>query len=225
MDQIHSHFSESVLDYDTVADKVVMRNDELHERLIGSVALDGSKELNILDLGCGTGHGISLLLTKFPNAKITGVDFCDRMIENAREKLKNSLKRVRLRGDDFRKMEFGEKYDAVVSAIAIHNVTHEEKNELFGKIYTSLNDGGVFVNGDFVGGETSEMDEQCKNVYQEFLKENLRGGELEAWLRHASEEDMPLALSKQYHMLRNHGFRGIKLVWQFNNEAVYIAEK
>ncbi len=225
MAEVHSHFSESVLDYDTVADKVVMRNGELHEHLVGSVALDGNGELNILDLGCGTGHGMSLLLDKFPNAKITGVDFCNRMIETAQEKLASSLTRIRLRGEDFRKMEFDERNDAVVSAIAIHNITHEQKNELFGKIYASLDDGGVFVNGDFVEGETAEMDAQYRDTYRKFLENNLDGKELEAWLRHAFEEDMPLALSEQYQMLRSHGFRKINLVWQFNNEAVYVAQK
>ena len=48
---------------------------------------------------------------------------------------------------------------------------------------------------------------------------------LKVWLRHAFEEDRPLALSQQFKLLKNLGFRELKLLWQFNNEVTYLAEK
>jgi len=87
---IYEHFKKNVDDYDYVADKVVMKNDELHDKLVDSVHYDTNQELNILDLGSGTGHGMSLMLQKFPNARITGIDFSHNMIRGAQEKLKYS---------------------------------------------------------------------------------------------------------------------------------------
>lgn len=225
MNAIFTHFTETVDDYDTVADKVVMKDDELHNCLVNSIPFDENKELNILDLGCGTGHGMLLMLEKFPNAKITGVDFSNKMVLASKEKLKDFSDRINLIEKDFNKMEFDKGYDVIVSAIAIHNSTHEQKRELFKKIFDSLNKGGVFINGDFIEGESSDLEEQYKSIYGVFLEKNLSGNELKVWLKHAFEEDMPMKFSEQYKILKEIGFKEIFLLWQFNKEAVYVAKK
>jgi tRNA (cmo5U34)-methyltransferase len=225
MNAIFTHFSETVDDYDTVADKVVMKDDELHNYLVNSISFDSNKELNILDLGCGTGHGMLLMLEKFPNSKITGIDFSNKMILASKEKLKDFSDRIKLLEKDFNEIEFNEKYDAIVSAIAIHNSSHEQKIRLFKKIFDSLNENGIFINADFIQGESSELEIQYKNIYKTFLKKNLSGDELKVWLRHAFEEDMPMKLSEQFKILREIGFKEIELIWQFNNEVIYKIKK
>ena len=225
MADIYAHFSKTVNDYDIVADKVVMKNNELHDALVNAIAFAADKELNVLDLGCGTGHGLQLILEKFSNAQVTGVDFSPRMIAKSQKKLEKYGERVKLIEKDFNEMEFNEKYDVIVSALAIHNSSHQQKEALFKKIFQALNKDGIFINGDFVEGETSELNEQYRAVYKNFLENNLTGEQLKVWLRHAFEEDRPLALSQQFKLLKNLGFRELKLLWQFNNEVTYLAEK
>lgn len=224
-DTIYSHFSKTVDDYDTVSDKVVMKNDELHEQLIQAIPFPAEKPLRILDLGCGTGHGMLLVLNRFPRAHVTGVDFSPLMIEKSRKNLQAFANRVTLVEHNFNTLAFPETYDVVISAIAIHNSTHEQKDALFKKIFLSLKEDGVFINGDFIEGESFEINQQYRHVYRKYLEENLDGNELRVWLKHAFEEDMPLALSRQFGFLKTHGFRHITLLWQFNNEAVYTAKK
>lgn len=225
MNIIYTHFSEIVSDYDDVADKVVMKNDELHNCLVDSIPFDKDKELNILALGCGTGHEMLLALEKFPKAKLTGVDFSNKMISNSKEKLKSFSDRVKLIEKDFNEMEFDEKYDVIISAVAIHNSTHELKAKLFKKIFDSLTEDGIFINGDFIEGESSELEEQYKNIYKTFIEKNLSGDKLKVWLRHSFEEDMPMKLLEQFKILKEIGFKNTKLIWQFNKEAIYITEK
>ena len=54
---IFDHFSKTVDDYDTVCCRVVMKNEELHKTLVDAIPFDTEKEIRIMDLGCGTGHG------------------------------------------------------------------------------------------------------------------------------------------------------------------------
>lgn len=195
MDKILSHFSETVDDYDTVADKVVFKNEELHIKLVNAIPFKRDEKLNILDLGCGTGHGMKLVAELFPNSIITGIDFSPKIISKAKEKLLEFSKRVKLIEADFNEISF-ENYDVIISAIAIHNSTHTQKENLFNKIFNSLNRGGVFINADFFEDEPKEDNEHNQKQYEVFLRDNLSGNELKVWLKHAFEEDMPMSLSK-----------------------------
>jgi len=47
---IFTHFSKTINDYDTVANKVVMKNDEFHNFLSSAIPFDVNKNLKILDL-------------------------------------------------------------------------------------------------------------------------------------------------------------------------------
>ncbi|MFA5947508.1 MAG: methyltransferase domain-containing protein [Candidatus Gracilibacteria bacterium] len=225
MDKIRIHFSKTVNDYDTVVDKVVFKNDELHRELINAISFDKDKELNILDLGCGTGHGMKIAAERFAKAKLTGIDFSPIMIEKAKNNLLFFSKRVQLLELDFNDYKFDQKYDVIISAIAIHNCTHDEKRKLFKKIFDSLNEGGLFINADFYEHDSANLNDELKNIYRNFLKQNLKGDELDVWLKHAFEEDMPMTLSQQSSVLQEIGFSGFKLIWMFNNEAVYVAGK
>lgn len=225
MDDIKIHFTKTVGDYDTVADNVVFKNDELHEFLIDALDFEIERELKILDLGCGTGHGMGLIARKFPNAKIVGMDFSARMIEKAAVRLAEFGQRMQLIEGDFTEKDFLKGYDAIVSAVAIHNCTHEKKSALFAKIFDSLNDGGIFVNGDFYEHESPLMNQRLQALYRRFLEKNLSGEELQVWLRHAFEEDMPMKLSQQFQILENCGFNRMEIKWLYNNEAVYVAKK
>ena len=223
--RIFSHFSETVGDYDTVAEKVVWKNNEVHEHLVKALDFGKNEKLKFLDLGCGTGHGMSLILKEFPNSKIIGIDFSERMTEKARENLSQFEGRFELETLDFNDWEFLEGFDAVVSAIAIHNSTHEQNEKLFGKVFACLKSQGLFINGDFVEGETPEENQKFRQDYKTFLEKNLQGNELKAWLKHAFEQDNPLKLSRQFAMLEKAGFKELKQLWQFNNEALYSARK
>lgn len=221
MKEIKTHFSKRVDDYDTVADNVVFKNNELHNELVKAISFDKNKELNILDLGCGTGHGMNLIASSF----LTGIDFSPIMIKKAKNKLLPFSNRINLLEIDFNDYKFDQKFDVIVSAIAIHNVTHEEKKNLFERIFNSLNNNGLFINADFYKHELKIVNDEIKTIYKNFLERNLSGGELKIWLKHVFKEDMPMTLTEQSSVLKNVGFNKFELLWIFNNEAVYVANK
>lgn len=224
-DTIFEHFARTVADYDTVADKVVMKNSELQNAILGAIPFNHDRVLRVLDLGSGTGFGSGLILKKFPGATVTGVDFSLRMNEKAQVNLREFGSRFGVVEKNITTMDFGSGWDVVVSGVTIHNITNDEKRILFQKIFGALVYGGVFVNGDFIAGETSHLDAQYRLIYRKYMENRLKGEELQVWLRHAFQEDMPMKLSKHFSYLHEVGFSEVYLLWQFNNEAVYAARK
>lgn len=220
MDKIKDHFSKTVGDYDTVADKVVFKNDEIHAELVRAIPYDKDAEFSVLDIGCGTGHGIELIAESYPNAHITGIDFSFRMIQKAGQNLAK-YSNITLLFADVNKFHFKQS-DVIVSAFAIHNSNHDQQRALFKKIYDSSE---VFINADFYEHECAHMDNDLCRIYRSYLEENLSGEELEVWLRHAFDEDMPMTLTEQSSILKNAGFSSFELKWLFNNQAVYVAKK
>jgi len=217
-------FSKTVDDYDTVDDKVVFKNKELHERLLSAIDIYKEVPLNILDLWSWTWHAIKLILEKFEKSHITGIDFSKKMIQKCMTNIWRT-DRVNIIEWDFTKVDFQWQYDIIFSVVSIHNCTDDEKIELFKKIYKSLKDGGIFINADFFKHEVEKLDDKMKCNYKKFLESNLEWEELEAWLYHAFEQDMPMKLSTQFDLLEEIGFQDLSLEWMHNNEAVYVAKK
>lgn len=222
--KIKKHFSSDIVDYDTADEYVVPKNEELHDTIVELIPFEEDKGIVVLDLGVGTGNG-ALKILKYPNSFITGIDFCPKMLSRAKEKLKRFGNRVELIEADFTKIPFPRKYDVIISAVTIHNETDEAKRRLFKKIYNSLFDGGIFINGDFFRPEAQHLYEKFNKFYESYMRRYLSGEELERWLVHAFEEDLPAKLTDQFEWLKEAGFRELGVVWQYYNLAVYYAVK
>lgn len=48
-------------------------------------------------------------------------------------------------------------FDAVVSALAIHHLSDEEKKDLYARIFHALNPGGIFINAEQVAGSSNRL--------------------------------------------------------------------
>jgi len=81
--------------------------------LLGAWAEGGSK---ILDVGTGTGLVALMMAQRFPDASVVGIDICDEAVEEAVCNVQQSpfCDRVSIKKKDFKTIECGEKYDAVV---------------------------------------------------------------------------------------------------------------
>lgn len=224
-EKIKKHFNSKEIDYDVCAENVVPRNEELHNVIVDTIHFDRNSKIKILDLGVGTGLGAWKILSEFPNAKLTGIDFSSKMLKRCRERLSIFKKRVLLIESDFNKINFTEKYDVIISAVAIHNSKPEQQPELILKIYESLNDGGIFINGDFIRSDSEHINIKLREFYEGYLREKLKGVELEKWLHHAFEEDNPTALETQLGWLMEAKFKKIECVWRYMNLAVYYGVK
>ncbi|KQM57359.1 methyltransferase domain-containing protein [Chryseobacterium sp. Leaf201] len=94
--------------------------------------------LNVIDLGCGTGELTSELLNYLPGSEITGIDSSSEMLEKAKPFETDRLKFYQRSIEE--QLESDETFDLVISNAAIQWCGHHEK--LFPEIISKINKGG-----------------------------------------------------------------------------------
>lgn len=123
------------------------------------------EKAKILDIGFGTG-----ILTKKlydDGYEMYGIDFSQKMIEVAKEKmpLASLIKYDFSKGlpEEIKDHSF----DYIISTYAIHHLGDGEKNEFIEKLENYLNKDGKIIIGD-IAFKTRELLEKCKANYNEY---------------------------------------------------------
>ncbi len=210
-----------VTQFDRHIKLIVPRYEELHEAVLRSIPPDLPEDVQILELGCGTGELTKKLCERYPNARITALDYSPRMLAVCREKLKRFGNRVQLIEGDFAVSTFPRDCDVVISTLAIHHLTDPQKLELFKKIYTVLKRDGWFVNGDVVLFESSRhtfLQEQVRSEHASASGIDLKTLDAET---HSGTGDNLSTLKTQLHLLEIAGFSSIDVIWKYYQFVVY----
>jgi SAM-dependent methyltransferase len=120
-------------------------------------------EPRVLDLACGTGSITDRLLRRFPGATSTGVDLDPALLAIARGTFAGdervSFVAADLKDPGWTRALPYERYDAVLTATALHWLHTEPLAELYGTLAGLTRDGGVFLNADRMAhGGTPRID-------------------------------------------------------------------
>lgn len=178
----------------------------------------------ILDLGAGTGLFASLVLQKYPEARLTLIDFSDKMLEGARQRFQQ-MANVQYIASDYSSYNFTESYDVVISSLSIHHLIHEEKRKLFAALFHALRPGGIFVNADQVRGATPQTDA----YYNERWLAAVRASGLPEELINASVErrklDINATAAEQMEWLTEAGFQDVDCMYKNLVFAVFYGKK
>ena len=181
------------------------------------------KPLHILDLGCGTGLEIEMLLERVPNARITGFDLSHNMLDLLKKSYASQLPHITLVEASFLSRPFGtDAYDHIISAMSMHHVLKDTKRTLYRKIYTALKPGGMYIEGDSVTRPDTEH-----QFLREFQESLARVPQAEDGYYHI---DIPFSIDTQKDLLLDAGFKDFELIWQMDssevwNMAVYAVTK
>ncbi len=195
---------------------------ELHEHIADFVKknFDAVKEYEILDLGTGTGITAKLVHDLLPKAKIDAVDFSEQMIAGAKKKLGD--KNIRYIFGDYADMTFDKKYNIVISVIGIHHQNTEGKQKLFGKIYSVLKQGGVFIFGDLV--TYADKYEAARNSalhYHHLVEHATDEKTLTEWAHHQIFLNDLAPIEGQIKWLRRAGFKVQKDFLKMNTALLF----
>jgi SAM-dependent methyltransferase len=215
MSQPPSNYSEwqtldHALAYLSRADKLPHRTEA--ERVLLDQIPQNTKR--ILDLGTGDGRTLALVKLAVPNAKGVALDFSEPMLEKAKTRFAHDQS-IRIMKHDFSlplpASELG-CFDAVVSSLAIHHLTHECKKQLYQEVFQRLNPGGVFCNLEHVSSSSL-------NLHLKFLKQIGQAPETE------DPSNKLLDVETQLRWLGEIGFVDVDCNWKWLELALLVGDK
>jgi tRNA (cmo5U34)-methyltransferase len=221
--------------YDLTADLHTPQFTLMHQTLIAllhhhlDTTLGGRQQMPfaVLDIGSGTGTEAIGMLPAFPQLRLVALDLCEPMVAYLRTRLTRQFgaavnERCEYLTADIagaeahadalceplRRRGWGERYDAVVSALALHHLNEAEKALVCQRIYDVLTPGGLFLNGDLFAFQAPDLDRQAEDflltwIERQFVSDTpkspelatllaSRGDELRtSWLQHCSEYNVP----------------------------------
>ncbi len=158
---------------------------------------------NVLDLGCGTGLELEEYFGFNPQAKVTGIDLSEAMLNALKAKFPE--KDLTLVQASYFDVPLGEHvYDAAVSVESLHHFKDEMKESLYRKLRTALKTGGTFVLTDCF----AESDELEKEYFETLARLKKEQGLSEEEFYHF---DTPLTVEHEMDVLRRAGFRDVRI--------------
>ncbi|HNC90605.1 MAG TPA: class I SAM-dependent methyltransferase [Anaerolineales bacterium] len=177
----------------------------------------------ILDLGAGTGLLSEFVLNKIGPASLYLLDESAEMLAKAQQRLAeyNPLVFIQQMTGPLPSAKF----HAVISSLAIHHLTDEDKRDLFKRIHESLLPGGVFINAEQILGPTEWQDQMFEDMH---LNGARALGSDENEIRAAQERmkaDRCATLEEQVAWLRDVGFKNSGTFFQHFRFAVYAGWK
>lgn len=226
---IRDGFEAAAGDYDRNLRRFVPEVEEFYGAVSGFVPFEEGAALRGLDLGAGTGLLSEMVADRFPRASLTLVDFSEKMMDVARQRLAARGDRFRFVIADYLEEPFPERYDLVVTALSIHHLEDEDKQRLFGKVRDSLAPGGFFVCADQVLGATPELEEQYReDLIRRVREAGIGEQELDRFAERTRESHghtFEAPLTAQLSWLAEAGFEAVDCFYKRGRFAVYCGRK
>ncbi|MCH2089540.1 MAG: class I SAM-dependent methyltransferase [Pseudoalteromonas sp.] len=118
-------------------------------------SLQGKKQISVLDLGCGGGNH-SLFVAE-NGARVTAADYSmaalEVVMQRAKERgLADLISTVQVDFEDFVLPD--QKFDLVIDRLSVTHTSGKYAQDVYKKLYGSLNDGGVILSCMFSMGHT-----------------------------------------------------------------------
>ncbi|MBD5149870.1 MAG: class I SAM-dependent methyltransferase [Oscillibacter sp.] len=171
----------------------------------------------LLDIGCGTGLELEAVYRRFPDVHVTGIDLSGAMLAKAREKFRDRDFQA-IEADYFAAPFPAGAFDAALSFETLHHFSYEKKGKIYEKLFCTLKNGGYYIECDYVACCQEEEDlcrERCRRV-------RARSGLPEDVFIHI---DTPLTMEHQLELMKNAGFRDVKVLHQNGGTVLFRAEK
>lgn len=221
---IEEQFNLIAKEYDANRKKFIPCFDECYEYTTKFIASNIETPKQILDLGAGTGLLSYFWFQHFPKSEYVLVDIADDMLNIARDRF-SRLENVSYEVLDYSKEFPNGKFDIIASALSIHHLMHENKKELFSRIYNRLSDDGIFVNYDQFCADSSEINTWFDSYWEHQLKNSgLTAKDIELW-KERRKLDIECSVEEEMDMLKKCNFKEVKCIYSNQKFSVIVAIK
>ena len=221
-------FNQGASSYDQQRKHVIPCLEDLY-RITTDLATVTGSQVEILDLGAGTGLLTSYLHERYPQGHFTLLDLSEEMLEVARARMNNdSLEKdsnFSFIVGDYLKNDFGRTFDIIVSSLSIHHLEHQDKEYLYRKIYQHLKPGGVFINADQVLGPHPANEEEYQRNWMEKIDVGSLSESEKKIILDRMQLDNPASLQDNLKWLEEIGFNNVDVYYKYYNFVVLYGMK
>jgi tRNA (cmo5U34)-methyltransferase len=190
---------------------------------------------NILDLGCGDGIVIYELLKIDNSIEATLIDGSEDMLNKAKDRMKEfgNLHFIRASFQEIINKKITlQRYDFIVSSLAIHHLTMEEKTALFKTIYSHLNADGYFLNIDVVLAPSDALEQWYLLLWKQWIDERksfwgVEGSYYDDIIKRYKDnaDNRPDTLDAQLDALQTIGFKDVDCFYKYGIFTMYGGKK
>lgn len=223
---IEDFFNRSADYYDGWLRKAVPTYDDVFATAVELIPLCPEDEINVLDLGAGTGLFAWHVMQRYPQAKFVLYDLSSRMLAVARERFAELEDRVSIVEADYLRLDAVDTYHAVISSFSIHHLSHADKQRLFRLVHRALKPSGAFINIDQIEAPTPAL----KNLYWHGWLEKVRSAgadeeQVQESIRRRSALDNDATLADQLRWLTDAGFTEVDCIYKHYFVGVFYGRK
>ena len=195
--------------------------DDIFATLLRLIPYDEDQEISVAILGSGDGFTAALILAQYPKARLTLIDADETRLDNSRARFADCAERVTWLHADFARNDPPEKYDLIISVLAIHNLNGIEKRALYRTLYSRVVPNSPFLIIDRVQAPTEKLQDHYRNIWAEECRAaGLDESTIRA-VRSRMADDHYSEIEEQLEWLRNAGFRNVDTYYKNLMFAVY----
>lgn len=222
--EIEKQFNLIANEYDKNRRKFLPCFDDFYMNATKFIVSNIAKPERILDLGAGTGLLSYYWFQHYPTSEYILVDIADEMLDVARKRfsgIENISYEIVNYVDKLPKGNF----DAIISALSIHHLENEDKQDLFARIYETLPNGGIFVNYDQFCGGSEEMNGWFNTYWEgQIATSGLTDHDIALW-KERRKLDKECSIEQETEMLYNCKFKVVKCIYSYQKFSVIVAIK
>jgi SAM-dependent methyltransferase len=211
---------------------------DVQEDLVRRLIPRGGRQVRrFLDVGAGDGGFADLVLDLYPSSSGVLVDFSEPMLAAAEQRLASRRGRWEIVNADLASpawrdgLTAGERFDAVVSRLAIHHLPDERKRALYAEAHELLEPGGIFLNWEHI--DTGGL---ADGLFDEYFRERIIEAEQEREhprppeevvrsYEDATDDDILRDPESQCDWLREIGFEKVDVYFKLPGLAIFGGER
>ncbi|NHI94535.1 MAG: class I SAM-dependent methyltransferase [Candidatus Lokiarchaeota archaeon] len=226
MNSVENIFQKEARNYDMIIKRIIPFYDEILETLVSCIPFPVEKKIKIIDLGSGTGTLALKLKKKYPNAAIKCLDIAEDMIKISKQKLNQYLE-IQFQVEDLHNFDFNEKYDLIISSLALHHLRGDiNKKKFFKKIINNLSSGGCFYNADVTLATNEFLEKFYLFKWINYMKDSYSIEEIyNNLIPKYYHREIPTQLVKQINWLLDLGFSNVDILWKYYHFVIYCGFK
>jgi tRNA (cmo5U34)-methyltransferase len=220
-------FDEAVASvFDDMLTRSVPFYDEVRKLVIALILAEQKEEKKVLDLGSSTAKFLLDLHSKMDvNMKLKGIDNSQAMLDRAKQKCQAFGATIELELADMLSYEYHQE-DIIVANYTLQFIRPMQRVDLIKRLYSGLNEDGVFIFSEKVVFEDKKLDKQLIDIYYEYKKGQGYSEYEIAQKREALENVLiPFTIKENIQMCKEAGFRTIDTVFQWANFVTFVVKK